>query len=528
MFMMKKLSVLLFIAAAPAALFAKTPPDQLVIGLSMNNILTLDPAAISGREATGVVSNLYDTLVDLDPLERGKILPNLAGSWNVEGDSISFQLRPDLKFASGNPLTADDVVWSIRRNIALGLVGSGKWAAFGYNIDNIDSLLSANADTVTLRLASPGDPNLILMLLAQPDVAAVIDRKLVEENAKGEDLGAEFLRLSAAGSAPFVLQSYRSNELLVLNQNENYWGDAPAMRRVLYKHMAESQTKRLQMERGDIDVAIGMAAPDIQAIEASGSATVQSIPSSGFYFLAMSTKDEKFANPDVRKAIISAIDYDGINGAIMQYYGEKRLRPVAGNVLGALPDPEYKVDVEGARQLLTAAGYAEGFSTRILALNEPPFANIATAVQANLAEIGIRAEVVQGTGDTVYGPMRARNFEIVIGRGGGGQEPHPHSNLRALVINPNNADGAKLTGIIGWRTAFYDQQLNDMAQAALEERDRDTQVQMYHDIQTRYEDLAPALQPISAVQDTVVLGNNVTGYQNHFAWTVHLQGVTKE
>ena len=84
----------------------------------------------------------------------------------------------------------------------------------------------------------------------------------------------------------------------------------------------------------------------------------------------------------------------------------------------------------------------------------------ATAIQATLAQAGIEAEIISGSGEQIYGAMRERNFELLVGRGGGGQLPHPDSNLRALVYNPDNSDEAKLTNFQGWRTSFFDPELN--------------------------------------------------------------------
>ena len=96
---------------------AETPDDQLVVGFSMSNILTLDPAAITGRETVQVLANVYEGLVSLDAVNRSKVNPKLAESWTVSNDkmSITFKLRPGAKFASGNPVTAEDVVWSLKR-----------------------------------------------------------------------------------------------------------------------------------------------------------------------------------------------------------------------------------------------------------------------------------------------------------------------------------------------------------------------------------------------------------------------------
>jgi len=514
--------------SAPMVAFADTPADQLIVGLSMNNILTLDPAAISGREATGVITNLYDTLVELGA-DKKTVNPGLASSWTIADDgSITFTLRDGATFSSGNPVTAQDVVWSIKRNIGLGLVGAGVWSSFGYRGNNIDSLLTADGNKITLKPAQATDPQLTLDIFGKPDASAVVDMKTVMSHETNGDRGAAWLKVNAAGSGAFNLTRWSSNEMLILTRFDDYWGEKPKMERVIFRHLPESQTKRLMLEKGDVDVAIGLSVPDIAALSKNKDVEVQSTPSSGFYFLAVSMKDERFKNQDVRMAIRYLIDYDGINKTIMPNYGAKRLRPVAQGVNGALPDPDYKVDIAKAKDLLAKAGYPNGFAVKLLTLNEPPFADTATAIQATLAQAGIKAEIVQGAGDQIYGPMRERKFEMIVGRGGGGQEPHPHSNLRALVINPNNADDAKLSGIIGWRTSFFDQQLNDMSAKALVERDHGKQKAMYEDIQKRYEDLVPALQPISAVVDSVVYRADVKGYETHYGWTVRLRTVSKQ
>lgn len=514
--------------SAPIGAFADTPADQLIVGLSMNNILTLDPAAISGREATGVIANLYDTLVELAP-DKKTVNPGLASAWTVADDgSITFTLRDGAKFTSGNPVRAEDVVWSIKRNISLGLVGAGVWSSFGYKAGNIDQLLTADGNKITLKPAQPTDPQLTLDIFGKPDASAVIDMKTAMSHETNGDKGAAWLKINVAGSGAFSLTRWASNEMLILTRFDDYWGETPKMKRVIFRHMPESQTKRLMLEKGDVDVAIGLSVPDIAALGKNKDVEVQSTPSSGFYLLAVSMKDERFKNPDVRLAIRHLIDYDGINKTIMPNYGTKRLRPVAEGVVGSLADPDYRVDVAKAKQLLAKAGYPDGFPVRLLTLNEPPFTDTATAIQATLAQAGIKAEIVQGAGDQIYGPMRERKFEMIVGRGGGGQEPHPHSNLRALVINPNNADDAKLSGIIGWRTSFFDQQLNDMSAKALVERDAAKQKTAYEDIQKRYEELVPALQPISAVVDSVVYRADVKGYVNHYGWTVRLRTVSKQ
>lgn len=113
---------------------AKTPPDQLIIGMNMNNLLTLDPAAMTGNEVVGIVVNLYDSLVELDPEQLTTVRPALAKSRDIspDGKTLTFHLRDDVKFHSGNPLTAADVVWSMRRILHLNLAQASVWKSYGF------------------------------------------------------------------------------------------------------------------------------------------------------------------------------------------------------------------------------------------------------------------------------------------------------------------------------------------------------------------------------------------------------------
>jgi peptide/nickel transport system substrate-binding protein len=509
---------------------AATPADQLVVGMSMNNITTLDPAAMSGRETTSVVTNIYDTLVRLDPIDKTKVNPGLAESWAIseDGKTVTFKIREGAKFASGNPVTVEDILWSYKRNIQLGLVGAGVWKSYGFTAENFDQSVKADGNSIVVTLPQAGDPNLILFMFGKPDAASVIDMKTAMENASGEDMGQGWLTTNTAGSGPFTLSNYTANDVMVLQRNDNYWGKATPMKRVIFRHMPESQTKRLMLERGDIDVGLALSVPDITALSASPDVKVQSVPGAGFYFLGASMKDERFAKKPVREALRYLIDYDGINSAIMPNYGIKRQRPVSVDVPGALPDPGFKLDVEKAKALLAEGGYPDGFKVKLLSLSEAPFLDAATAIQGNLAQAGIQAEIITGNGNQVYGPMRERNFELIVGRGGGGQEPHAHSNLRAMVINPNNADDAGLSGIIVWRTSFFDEGLNQMAQDALVERDAKKQAEDYGAIQTKLDEVVPALHVFSQAVDTAVFRSDIVGYQTHYGWTTRLDEVSKQ
>lgn len=362
----------LLATAAPIGVLAETPADQLVVATTMSNILTLDPAAITGRETVQVLNNIYDTLVILSPQDRS-VQPRLAERWEIAEDrkSIRFHLRDDAKFASGNPVTAGDVSWSLKRLLARNLAQSSFLKTRGFTLEDADKAFVAEDDhTFVLNLPKPDDPSLLLMVLAQNGPGSILDSKTVLENEKDGDLGAAWLTLNSAGSGPFMLTQWKSNEYIILTRNDDYWGEKAAMKRVLMRHLPESQSQRLLLEKGDIDVAYSLQAPDLKSLEADKAITIASTPGSGFYYLSVSMKDERFANKKVREALRYLIDYEGLDKAVMPYYGKLHQRPLSSGVLGALPDQGYKLDVEKAKALLAEAGYPDGFTTTLRVLRK--------------------------------------------------------------------------------------------------------------------------------------------------------------
>ncbi len=519
----------LLIGAAPFGAYAETPADQLIVATSMSNILTLDPATITGRETVQVLNNIYDTLVILSPEDRS-IQPRLAESFEIAPDrmSIRFTLREGAKFASGNPVTAQDVVWSMKRLMTLNLAQASFLKTRGFKAETADQHFVAEDDrTFVLNLPQKDDPSLILMVMAQSGPGSILDSKTVLEHEKDGDLGAEWLTLNSAGSGPFVLTQWASNEYIILTRNDAYWGAAPAMARVLMRHLPESQSQRLMLEQGDIDVAYSLQAPDLMALEDSETIEVASTPGSGFYYLSVSMKDERFANAKVREALRLLIDYEGINKAVMPYYGKQHQRPLSSGVLGLLPDQGYTLDVEKAKALLAEAGYPDGFKTTLRVLSEDPFMKAATAIQNTLAQAGIEAELITGSGDQIYGAMRERNFELLVGRGGGGQQPHPDSNLRALAYNPDNSDEAKLTNYQGWRTSYFDEKLNGMIEGALLEQDPAAQAKAYEEIQVYMDQSVMSILPFSEVVDTAAYQKDVGGMIVS-PWVSRFEGITKQ
>lgn len=522
--------ITLLVLTGSASIQAKTPDDQLIVGMNMNNLLTLDPAAMTGNEVVGIVVNLYDGLVELNPQQLTEVRPALAERWSVSPDNrtLTFHLRDNVRFHSGNPLTSADAVWSMRRVLHLNLAQASVWKSYGFSRDNVDQMITAPDDrTLVINLPRPNDPQLVIYSLAALGSMVVLDSKTVQQHEVDGDWGNRWLTTHEAGSGPFRLDVWQAKDVLRMSRATDYWRGEAKMSRVVFRHLQESQTLRLMMEKGDLDIASNMAIPDVRALRHDPDLTIDAVRKGTIYYLAMSMKDPHFDNIKVREAVRYLIDYQGINKSLMTGYGELHQRPIQAGMPATLPDPGYRLDVPRARALLAEAGYPDGFDTTLRVLADQPFLNIAIAVQSTLLQGGIRAKIITGTGNQIYGAMRDRQFSLLVGRGGSGVEPHPHSSLRSLVYNPNNADSARLTNFQGWRTGFYDAQLNSMIDQALVERDKTRQQQAYYAIQQRYDQLVPALMPISQMLDSVVVSNRVQAYQPHPSATTFLRDVWK-
>ena len=293
--------------------------------------------------------------------------------------------------------------------------------------------------------------------------------------------------------------------------------------------MTESQTLRLMLARGDLDVAGGLSAPDVRALARRPDLAVERVRRGNLYYLAVNARRGPFTDERVRRAVLRhLIDFQGLVDTVLPFYGDLQQRPVPPGLPASLPQPGYRLDVAAARRLLAEAGLAGGFDTTIRVIAEAPFTAIATSVQATLAQAGIRAAILPGTGNQVYGAMRERSFDLVVGRGGGGSEPHPHSSLRALLYNPDNRDSARLSNFQGWRTGHADAVLNGLIEQALLERDPERQRALYQQAQERADAVVGGLQPIAQVLDTQVLRRVVQGYVGHPAGTTRLHGVFKD
>lgn len=543
--MMHKLNGRFRLLAASAALamvmgasqpaFAETPKDTLVEGFAFDDIITMDPGEAFELSTAEMTSNTYSLLVRLDLDDTSKVVGDLAESWTVSDDGLTytFKLKSGMKFASGNPITAEDVAYSFERAVKLDKSPAFILTQFGLNGDNVTEKAKAvDAETFVFTVDQPYAPSFVLNCLTAT-VASVVDKKLVLEHVKpvtpsneykyDNDFGNEWLKTGYAGSGPFKLREWRANEVVVLERNDNYYGEPAKLARVIYRHMKESSGQRLALEAGDIDVARNLEPGDYEAVGKNADLATASAPKGTVYYISLNQKNEKLAKPEVQQAFKYLVDYDAIGATLIKGIGEIHQSFLPKDVLGALNENPYTFDVAKAKELLAKAGYPDGFTVTMDVRNTQPVTGIAESFQQTLGQAGVKLEIIPGDGKQTLTKYRARNHDMYIGQWGMDYFD-PHSNADTFTNNPDNSDeGTNKT--LAWRNAWDVPELSKKTKEALLERDGAKRAEIYKELQKTVLEDSPF---IIVFQQTEVAGTrgNLKGFKlgpsfdTNYVWNI--------
>jgi peptide/nickel transport system substrate-binding protein len=513
---------LLLVSGGAVPAFAATPADTLVQAWAFDDTITLDPAESFELSPAEFIGNTYDMLVRLDIDDTTKVKPGIAESWEISDDGLTytFKLKPGIKFASGNPITAEDVAWSFERVVKLDKSPAFILTQFGLTADNVSETAKAVDDTTfVFTVDKPYAPSFVLNCLTAT-VGAVLDKKLVMEHAEAKtpsddykydtDFGYGWLKTNYAGSGPFKIRDWRANEIVVLERNDNYYGEKPALNRVIYRHVKESATQRLMLEAGDVDVARNLEPGDYDAVQKNADLTTTDAPKGTVYYISLNQKNEALAKPEVREAFKYLVDYDAIGATLIKGIGEIHQTYQVKGVLGALDSNPYKLDVAKAKELLEKAGLKDGLSVTFDVRNTQPVTGIAESFQQTAAQAGVKIEIIPGDGKQTLTKYRARNHDLYIGQWGMDYWD-PNTNADAFTSNPDNSDDAAVKSL-AWRNAWDIPELTEQVKAALLERDNDKRAELYQKLQQEALDSSPFVMIYQQIEVAGVR-NNVKGYR---------------
>ena len=380
--------------AAPASADDSKMGGVLVFGRSGDSV-SLDPGRETDGESFYASTAVFDTLVEFVPGETA-VQPALATSWDIADDGLEyvFHLREGVKFHDGTPFNADAVVFSFERQFKEDhpYYDLGPWKYWGYmDMSNIvDEVVAVDEYTVKFVLKKVEAPFIANLAM---DFASIVSPTAVAKY--GEDF-----KNNPVGTGAFKFVSWTKDSDIVFDRNADYWGGPVYLDRLILKVIPDATARWLALQKGEVDLIDFPSNDDIPAMRTADG--IQLIQQAGLNvgYLALNTEKKPFDNKLVRQAMNYAIDQKEIVEGVYGEAGQVAKNPIPPGMWSYNDEiKDYGYDPAKAKELLAQAGYPNGFKMELWAMPvarpyNPDARKVAEIMQAQLAKVGIQAEIV--------------------------------------------------------------------------------------------------------------------------------------
>jgi peptide/nickel transport system substrate-binding protein len=330
--MRSRVWLLLALALASGTLAVAPANAQSVMVWGDNLPSNLDPHALYDVPSSYTQLNVYDNLYRYEG-NPPQLQPWLAESYTAskDGKTWEFKLRKGLTFANGDTLDADDVVWSFKRLMAMNKAAAGPFKAAG--VANVEA---PNKQAVKFTLEKPYAPFLSII-----PVLTIVNRKQVEPQVKGDDLGFGWLSSNSAGSGAYVVdpQGYIPQKQLDLKRNPKHfagWSHNPKPIDVVKaRDIAETATRVNALIKGEIDIGDSYLPTDqVERLQKTKDVVVQKNQSMRIFVIRMNNSKPPFDNLHFRRCMSHAFNYDDFIGVILKNFAERNPAPIPKNLWG--------------------------------------------------------------------------------------------------------------------------------------------------------------------------------------------------
>jgi len=351
----------------------------------------LDPHQYDSANAWYAIGEMFEGLIR-HPAGSTEVEPWLAERWEVsdDGTQYTFYLRQGVTFHDGTPFNAEAVKFNFDRqadpeNPYYDMGVFWYWDAYMWPVEAVDVI-----DEYTVRYT-----------LSQP--YAYFEEYMcggmgnIVSPAAVEQYGEDFVQ-HPVGTGPYKFVEWEKGQQIVLEAYEDYWGEQPAIQQVVFRPIPEEATKMAALLTDEVNLAPELGPVAKAQLEAAEGHTVFTAPTGSIWFMSMNVTREPFDNPLVRQAIAHAVNKESIVHDILKDTVDIAQGPIAPAYPCYNPDiTVFEYDPDRAKELLTEAGYPDGFTV----LFDVPQSGsgmqlpveMATAIQADLAAVGITAEI---------------------------------------------------------------------------------------------------------------------------------------
>ncbi|MBL8670907.1 MAG: polyamine ABC transporter substrate-binding protein, partial [Alphaproteobacteria bacterium] len=337
-----------------------TTPDKTILAWMFNGLVRFKPGSISPEE------------IEADIAEKWSRSP--------DGKVWTFNLRGDVVCHDGSALTADDVVYSLKR------AADPKTSQFSSDYKSFEKVEAVDARTVRITLSNPVPG--FLGYVSNYHGGNIVCKKA------GEAAGENF-KLKPIGTGPFMFEEYKPQVSVTLVANKKYYRGAPKLERIVYRYIESDASRDLGFQSGEIDVTYGRQDETWvdRAKKIKGAVVIVMEPGE-LTTLYLNTKHDVLKDIRVRQAIAHAID----RKEILQFKGASTAREAQSIVpIGYLGQasgmPMLPYDLAKAKKLLADAGHPNGVTIKIIHTNLPGMLSFMQAAQAQLKKAGINLEI---------------------------------------------------------------------------------------------------------------------------------------
>jgi len=357
---------------AGPALAAK---DRFVVDL-VNEPSSLDPQVQWNPDSYYVYRNIFDNLVTRD--DKGEIIPQVATAWKQVSDTeIEFNLRSDIAFHDGSKLTADDVVYSVKR------ITDPKFASPQLGqFDKITDAIALSPTKVKLVTAGPYPA-----LLAQLVKLSIVPKAVVEA------VGKDAFNLKPVGSGPYKFESWQRGVNVQLTRNDAYWGTKAPFPTVTFRAVPDAATRLANLQAGASDLVVTLDADQAAQLKSSPKAQALIGLTERVAYVRLNTTKPPFDNPKLRLAAAYAIDKQAMIDGLLGGYDKQvpeLLTPAIFGWVDGIKAPEH--DLAKAKALIAEAGPAA--KAEIDLSTAPVFdQRIVQAIQQMLTEAGFNVKI---------------------------------------------------------------------------------------------------------------------------------------
>lgn len=509
-------AALVFSACTPAAPGAADVAESdaveaetggtLIVGRGGDSVL-LDSGPATDGESARVINEVIEPLIRLEGTST-KPIPWLAESWETEDSQTwVFHLRQGVSFHDGTPFNAEAVQWNIERwrdpdnAYRFGRTFEYYTAEFGEDLA-IEEINVVDEYTIELKLSQAS--GVLLNKLALGFVFGMNSPAAVME--QGDTYGTP--AGSSVGTGPFKFVEWITDDRIVLERNDDWWGEGPQLDRIIFRSIPDNSARFAELQAGTIHYA-DLAQTDLPAAETDPNITVYQSPSMSTGYIAFQQCTEPFDKLEVRQAIAHAVNWGAL---IDPFYGQ--FGQLAGSfqppaILGSNPDIEpYEYNPDKAKELLAAAGLADGFETDfwyipVIRGYFPDSKAIGEAIAADLAKAGIRVNLQTEDWGAYLEDRNVGRFPMWM-LGWGSDNGDPDNYLGWHFSHPVGEPKAE--------DCYSNDRVAELLTAGRVESDPVKREQIYQEAEMLiHEDVARI--PVVWTTGTTVFRNEVKGYQ---------------